>query len=120
MSRQSPSASAELAAPGAGDRRAWKRYSCNLEGKCQPLLGGKEVHWMGMVQEVSRGGIRLVLNRRFEVGTLLQVEIRRQQKGNTDLLLVRVVHVMAERPQWWALGCAFVGEITDDEIQLLL
>jgi hypothetical protein len=83
-------------------------------------MGAKETQWLGMVQEVSRGGLRLLLNRRFEAGTLLQVELQGRQGGSPGQLLVRVVRVTPEASQWWVLGCAFVGEISEDEVQLLL
>jgi hypothetical protein len=99
-----------------GDRRVWVRYSCDLEGPCQPAGGSIEVSWSARVRDISRGGIKLHLNRPFETGTILKVDISNEQGDGSRSLMVRVVHVSPQGPSSWSLGCAFDKELTEQDL----
>jgi hypothetical protein len=99
-----------------GDRRVWVRYSCDLESSCQPAGVADEVSWSARVRDISRGGIKLNLNRPFETGTLLKVEISNGQGDQSRSLMVRVVHVSPQGPFSWSLGCSFDKELTQQDL----
>ena len=58
------------------DRRVHARYPCRLNGLCKPVgrhQTGKP--WRGWIEDVSKEGLQLTLNRRFEPGSLIAVEV---------------------------------------------
>jgi hypothetical protein len=71
------------------------------------------------VEDVSRGGLRLLLDRRFEAGTLLRVEVE-LAKETLLPLLARVVNLVNRPDGTWVVGCSLAKELTEDELQVLL
>jgi hypothetical protein len=103
------------------ERRAWVRYACDLPSACQPATAGGERSWAGRVENISRGGIRVVVGRRFEPGTLLQMSLDTEQEEAAQRVLARVIHVTPlSRLGMWALGCAFHHEMSEDALHTLL
>ena len=98
------------------ERRAWVRRSCNLETSGRATAAMREVHWFGTLLELSPGGLRLLLNRRFETGSVLEIEVNSEHGLHTPTLIARVVHVTAEDDGLWALGCALDQVLTADEL----
>jgi hypothetical protein len=107
--------------PGA-DLRVWERHACGVQSSCHPLAarGSSDCCWPGKVRDVSAGGIGLVLSRRFEPGAGLVVELPNIPGQPSETLLARVVHATPVANGYWALGCAFVRELTEHELQSLL
>jgi hypothetical protein len=109
--------SADCASPA--ERRAFVRYPCSLESNCHPLsASGQE--WAGQVENVSRGGVALVLNRRFELKTLLAIELLRPNGEPARRVFARVVHVHRRADGNWMLGCAFANELSEEDLKALL
>jgi PilZ domain len=102
--------------------RVYERQSCQLPVACQPAaaLGNEETRWLGTVRDVSQGGIRLTLERRFEPGTGLAVELPQDELGDTRTVLVKVVHVRRQEDKHWSLGCKFISEMSEEEMRRLL
>ena len=102
--------------------RVWERHPCGLEAACQPITtwGPKETNWPAQIRDISSGGLGLVLGRRFERGAGLSVEIPGDGSGDPEVLLLRVVHVSALPGGRWLLGCSFVSELDEDEVQRIL
>ena len=108
--------------PKQKDRRAWVRYSCDRKGACQPVALPTAVYpedqWGARAGDISAGGLRLFLRRRFETGTLLVVEF--PDAGSAKYCVtVKVVRVQAERGGW-ALGCQIDPPIPEDQLKGLL
>jgi hypothetical protein len=79
------------------------------------------MQWSGKVQNISRGGLCLVIGRRFELGTLLAIDVQgRVGDLPSRSLLARVVHVAVSPGGSWMLGCSFTNELTDEELKILL
>ena len=72
------------------------------------------------IENVSQGGLKVVIGRRFEVGTILKVEIATAGEENFSMLLAQVVRAAPESVGNWGLGCAFLQEISEEEVQGLL
>ena len=70
-------------------------------------------------KDISQGGIRLVVSRRFEPRTILNIEIEGEVEEAPTSLMARVVHVAAESGSW-NLGCRFARELSDKELEALL
>jgi hypothetical protein len=102
--------------------RVYERQSCELPVACQPAaaFGKDETSWSGTVRDVSQGGLRLTLERRFEPGSGLAVEVPEDANGDGQTILVKVVHVKRQLDGWWSLGCKFISELSEDEIRRLV
>jgi len=103
------------------DRRFHPRYDCRLPSVCKPVgLHQSGNHWKGWIENVSQEGLKLTLNRRFEPGTLLtiEVDVSKQELDQVfpitipSLFLAKVVRVVSE--SWasrkWILGCSLVPQ----------
>jgi hypothetical protein len=79
-----------------------------------------ETAWSGRLREISLGGLSFLLNRRFDPGTLLIIELSDKAKGRARAFLVRVVHATLEKETRWIIGCKFVSPLNEEELQTLL
>jgi hypothetical protein len=102
--------------PGTIECRVWPRQPCEVQVQCQPAAArhDKEQNWQGTIQNLSRGGLGLLLERRFEPGTVLFVEL---PGSDGRPLLVRVAHAVRLPRGTWLLGCAFSSKLSEDELQ---
>jgi hypothetical protein len=99
--------------PGpAIERRAFVRHFCDI--------GAVIDAWPARIQDISRGGVKVVVSRRFEVGTVLKLEVPIAGEENLHMILAQVVRVAQEPTGSWGLGCAFVQEISQEEVEELL
>jgi len=106
----------------ARERRVWVRCSCNLESSCQPVAlpsaSQPEMQWHAEVRDVSAGGLKLLLRRRFERGSALLIEIPTAEEGKIKTLAAVVIHV-SHAPEGWVHGCRFEARPTQDELNEL-
>jgi hypothetical protein len=93
------------------ERRAFVRHFCDI--------GALVDSWPAQIENISRGGLKIIISRRFEVGTILKVEIPLTGEESSSMLLARVVRAAPE-PSGWGLGCAFLQEISEEKIHSLL
>ena len=100
----------------ADDRRTAVRYLCNLETTCQPIVGAAAQSWPARAVDISSSGIALVLDRRFERGTILSIRLESSDGETARNLLLRVVYAKAQADGFWRLGCAFAGELGQEEL----
>ena len=96
----------------AVEHRAFARHFCEI--------GAVVDSWPARIENISCSGLKVVIGRRFEVGTILKVEIALQGEENLSMLLVRVVRITQEPAGSWGLGCAFNQEISEEQLQELL
>jgi PilZ domain len=104
------------------DCRVFERLSCELPTTCQPAsaLEMKEMRWSAIISDISLGGVRLILSRRFEKNTGLAIELPGTEERDSTVVFVKVVHVRAQGNGTWALGCKFLSELSEDQLQSLL
>jgi hypothetical protein len=128
-----PDSSLEASPPGGKasgeptDRRAHSRHECRLKSACKPA-GRHQIgnHWKGWIENVSQEGLKLALNRRFEPGTLLAVEVDMSKEkldqvfhnAISRFFLAKVVRVVSRprRDGKWILGCLLVRKSNDDDL----
>lgn len=103
----------------AVERRAWVRFSCDLEASCVPSDDDPEILWPARVVNVSCGGVGLLLSRRFEPGTLLQVEVQIPKLGFFRPLLVQVLHLTGQEFGGWLVGCSFTQPLEENDVKQL-
>ncbi len=117
--RESRRATRPVTPPPGAERRVHVREVSNKAGSCLPVGGHREDSWPALVRDVSRGGVGLVLARRFEAGTVLQVWLHAGETATPESLLVRVVNSRHLQPRKWLLGCAFATPLDEDEWKAL-
>jgi len=69
-----------------------------------------------MVRDLSTGGIGIIVNRRFEPGTLLTVDLEDADHTTQRSLVVRVMRTSQEYPDSWVHGCAFTYPMSEAEL----
>jgi serine/threonine protein kinase len=103
------------------EKRAFERYESKQKARCLPLTPFKEDEWKARVFDVSRSGLSITVNRRFEVGTVLLVALPgRSDHDGPKRLVVKVVRHQTQTPRTWLLGCVFPQLISEEELQALL
>lgn len=108
-------------APPGGDRRGPTRHDRRLEVSCRPLnVLGPPPRWPAVVQDVSAGGLGLLLEREVAPETLLEVLWPKPIAGLPETLSVRVARVSAQPGGYWLLGCAFSIDLAESQLQALL
>jgi hypothetical protein len=98
------------------DRRVWVRYFCDLESTCHSGRGPDELSWSARVRDISRGGLNLQLNRSFEQGSVLSVDLPLGADLSPRTLQVKVVHAQNQGPGKWSLGCAFEKPLDEGDL----
>ncbi len=111
------------------ERRIWARYPLTV-GSCGSIdtavhsgdgsESSSEERWPLVVQDVSAGGIGVLLARRFEQGTVLSIELLDGLTDQPQRFNVCVVRVQAERGGHWVHGCKFQNPLDDIELKSLL
>ena len=103
------------------DCRVSERFECDVPVSCQPPSGwgGREIKWQARVRDVSSGGLGLVLQRRFERGAGLAIDLPATDDSPACTILARVMNVRSERGGTWLLGCAFLSPLSEEELLTL-
>jgi hypothetical protein len=106
---------------GAGsveDRRTWDRLP--VERDVTIHVGPSDLSPItGRMRDVSRGGIRLVIDRRVESGTMIRVELPLPADRPGATVLACVVHVGPAEGPGYEIGCSFATELSDAELEAL-
>jgi hypothetical protein len=103
--------------PTEGERRVWVRYPCVVETTLQPAGDPVPVTLSAQVCDISRGGLRLTVNRAFAAGDLLSVELPNGNEQTTTTVLACVVRSQEQEGGEWALGCRFSTPLSNDDLQ---
>ncbi len=100
----------------AEDRRVWVRFPSGLETTLQAARGPDGPRLGAQVRDVSRGGIHLVVDRPFEPGELLSVELPAAEGQVPSTVLACVVRVAEADDGAWSVGCTFAAELAEDDL----
>jgi hypothetical protein len=120
MERIAPQPSAAEQATAA-DRRAFVRHPVSLPAKSHVVgVEDEEAWWSARVCDVSLGGVGMVMARRPEAGTRLEVEFQLSAGGGWYRRLARVMHATAQEGGGWLVGCEFVDQLRDEDLAQLL
>ncbi len=111
--------------PTGAERRASVRYPCSEDSfgpdnSCRPITATRKESWSAVVRDLSTGGVGILVNRRFEPGTLLSVELQDPEKTAARTLLVRVVRLIQQDKDHWLLGCAFTTKLSEADLLTLM
>ena len=92
--------------PGAREEcLAWYRRP-PVEKDTQPV----------QILNISPAGIALVVPHPMEAGVSLQLELQATPEGPPLMKQVHVIHVTARPEGDWLVGCAFLGELGEEEM----
>ena len=102
--------------------RLYERKPCAVPTSCQPASVSEmhESRWSATIVDMSQGGVRIVLKRRFEKGTALAVELPGTETRKPSVVFVKVIHLKSQGNGEWALGCKLISELSEEELQGLL
>jgi hypothetical protein len=107
------------------DRRVHTRHSCKLNSLCKPVGRHQTGNpWKGYIEDVSVEGLQLTLNRRFEPGALLAVEVDVTKEeliqvfhsAISRFFLAKVVRVIRRQDGKFTLGCLLVKKFNDEDL----
>jgi hypothetical protein len=112
-----PTRLAEESVATATNRRVTVRYPSNLRASCEPLAarGKTGTEWQGLVKDVSRSGLGLLLDRRFEVGTVLTIDLPLDPHCSY-MVLARVAHATAQPEGDWLVGCVLLDPAAGEQL----
>jgi serine/threonine protein kinase len=108
------------------ERRAWVRFpyiqgtAVTLESSFHPDAADNGENWPATVVDISVGGLALILGRRFELGTVLNVDWSAKEANQKTSLLLRVTYAKPQDFGHWLVGGAFLQPLTCEELQALL
>jgi hypothetical protein len=111
--------------PLSDDQRLWARFACALQANCQ-LVGQESAATLpGKVLNISATGIGLLVEKAVDTGTLLNMELVPSSGKPARTILACVVHSTHQpagdgRVDAWALGCNFIRELTEQDLQNLV
>jgi PilZ domain len=71
---------------------------------------------LGIVRDISPGGMALILRQRLERGTVLIVELE-SKAGRPRRALVHVIHSTQDPDGRWVTGCGFPSPLTEEELR---
>lgn len=108
----------QYSGPESGsDRRFHVRHVCDLLATCRAAKGENHADVLAAVTNISRGGIGLLTDRSFERGAVLAVELPMATDEPVCKLLACVLHASERSDGLWSLGCAFVTELEEADLQ---
>lgn len=99
------------------ERRGWARRACQLTPDCYPLALPAVERWRGQLEDVSASGVRVVLDRPLEPGSLLVLELPGPADSPPRRFVARVLRAVPEADGRWSLGCAFARHLSPDRLE---
>jgi hypothetical protein len=105
--------------PTAEDLEAFETVRCEIPTTCQPPSAWCKEPWPAVIRNVFPSGLSLTLQRRFEKGSGLAIELPGID-GGSSTVLARVTHIQSFEAGSWLLGCRFISELSDEEVQFVL
>jgi hypothetical protein len=101
------------------DRRTAERHFCSLEATSRQDDGDEAISFGAVVDDISTGGLSVVMCYPFKQGTFLSVDLQCAD-GMARSVMVRVVHVHDRRDGQWRLGCEFLKPLANGDLDAIL
>jgi len=99
------------------ERRSWNRVPVQVSVFCRNHQGEDELYWSAQVVDISRTGMQLLSRRRFEPTTLLHIGKAEASGISSEFLEAVVIRVHPSPREEWTLGCAFMKDMTEEELR---
>ena len=107
------------ARPLGPDGRNWTRFPCDVTATVQRLADADPKRYQARVRDISASGVALVLDDDIPTGTLLNAELH-GASDRTFTILACVVHVTTAPEGGHVLGCNFIRELSEADLQTLM
>ena len=105
--------------PDTPDPRGWSRFPCDAKAVFYSVNADDRASSTGRVRDLSAAGMALQVDEEVAAGELLNIELHDANGQATITILACVVHVQ-EVAEGWVLGCNFIRELDDKDLQSLL
>jgi c-di-GMP-binding flagellar brake protein YcgR len=110
-------APAECTTAREDERRVWVRHPSSAAAVVKPVNNGVNSRYSAQVRDVSRGGIKLVVDHPVEAGAMIGVDLPGATQEGASTVLACVVHATKLAENEWSLGCEFSDELADGELE---
>jgi len=97
-----------------------KRHDCLREVVCKSARTDRDENIPALIENLSTGGMRLVLRRCYEPGRVLAVSWPYPHGGMQRTLMVHVIHGHNDGGGTWSVGCSFLDLVAEKELASLL
>jgi serine/threonine-protein kinase len=101
------------------DRRRAFRNDMEIEASCRAVVGAAQ-RWKARVMDLSVSGVRLWANRRFEVGSLIEVAFSPKSDGDIMNQVMHVRWVKSAEGNTWMLGCEFAYDLSETDLNSIV
>lgn len=101
------------------ERRAALRYPCDLPTVCRLSAVPDSEAWSSRVQNISLGGLALILGKQLQSGTPLDIELPGKIRSERRNVQIRVIHSRSRNAGDWLLGAAFPQQLNTDDLQAI-
>jgi c-di-GMP-binding flagellar brake protein YcgR len=105
--------------PSEPDPRGWSRFPCDAKAFYQRVNGVDGAHRSARLLNISVGGMALLVEEPIALGELLSTELH-DAKGQPVLTILACVVHSQTVSDGHILGCNFIRELRDSDIQNLL
>ncbi len=102
------------------ERRQSTRHPFDGVVNVCPSVGGAGPRWRGHIRNLSRHGLKLWVERRFEKNTFLTIRMEDAEGDEMFSLFGQVVYVNAEPDGHWSVGCRFTKEMNERDLEELV
>ncbi len=102
------------------DQRTWVRFSSALRANYRKVGDPVDVSHPAQVLNISANGIGLSVHPSLQAGSLLNVDLQDKDGRLVRTILACVVHTTLRSGGDYAVGCNFIRELNEDELQSLL
>ena len=107
--------------PSLPDQRVATRFPCSQVAFCWKQKPRDHIFWAARAQNISTGGIRLIVGHQFNPGTVLSLELMCADQRITWELPARVIYVAPRDEGGWSIiGCQFVNRLSETELAAML
>jgi hypothetical protein len=96
------------------------RYPCVRSTTVRLLARPSFQSYRASVNDVSIREIGLIVERSFELGTVLAILLQTEHAGLSGILSATVRQAMPRSDGYWLLDCSLSRCLTDDEVSALL
>jgi c-di-GMP-binding flagellar brake protein YcgR len=111
------------AAPGpdaTDEQRGWARHNCSLKAAYE-RIGEEDIQtYNAQVLNVSASGVGLILHDTIDPGALINLRLYDAEGELLRTILACVVHSTQRTNGDLVIGCNFIRELGEDELQTLL
>jgi WD40 repeat protein len=117
-STEVPTARAET--PIRRERRTHKRHPFKYGMSCKSVDLASGPAWLGECRNLSRQGIQIVAERRFEPNTVLLIDLAETVDLSIRSFLAQVIWAERNFAGGWLLGCSLVHPLSEEDLNGLV